>query len=249
MTTAEPSADPGAEPLTLYCVPHAGGSARSFLRWRREMPAAVRVAPLEIAGRGRRTREPRHASLQEAARDLADGLEPSGRYAILGHSMGGLIAHELARLLTDRGTAPEFLVVAATRPCHLLSPDAYAPLLELPDDLLLETLAEHATIPAELVHSPMRALFVPVIRGDLELIAGYRPDLTAEPLPVELSAWYGTEDATTPPEVMADWQRHTRLPCRVDAFAGGHFFLHDHLEPVAARLVELALAGSTPRTG
>ncbi|MGC5363090.1 thioesterase II family protein [Streptomyces sp. DT24] len=243
MTPPDQVAGHGGEPLTLYCVPHAGGSARTFLRWRREMPAAVRVVPLEIAGRGRRTREPRHASLQEAARRLADGIVPNGRYAILGHSMGGLIAHELARLLTDRGDAPEFLVVAATRPCHLLTPELHAPLLDLPDDRLLETLAEGGTIPEELLRSPMRQLFVPVIRGDLELIAGYRPDLEAEPLPVELTAWYGTEDPATPGDVMVGWQRHTRRPCRVEAFPGGHFFLHEHLEHVTARLVELAATG------
>lgn len=230
------------DPLTLYCVPHAGGSARSFVRWRRELPPAVRARPLEISGKGLRSREPRQATLREAAADLADRIDPPGRYALLGHSMGGLLAYETARALHALGRpAPEFVLVAATRPPHLLGDSPYGPLLALrDDDALLDALADHGRIPPEVRRSPMRHLFVPVIRGDLALVAGHRPDSTPEPLPSDLVAWYGTGDPDTPPEVMAGWRHYTRGAHRVEGFDGGHFFPHEHFEEVAARLLELA---------
>ncbi|MFF8729550.1 thioesterase II family protein [Streptomyces sp. NPDC015171] len=230
------------DPLTLYCVPHAGGSARSFVRWRRELPSPLRAVPLEIAGKGVRSREPRQATLREAAADLAHRIDPPGRYALLGHSMGGLLAYEAARALHALGRpAPEFVLVAATRPPHLLGASPYGPLLGLDDDdALLDALADHGRIPPELRTSPMRHQFVPVIRGDLALVAGHRPDPRPDPLPSDLISWYGTGDADTPPEVMADWRPYTRGEHRVEAFEGGHFFPHERFPEVAARLLALA---------
>jgi surfactin synthase thioesterase subunit len=230
------------EPLTLYCVPHAGGSARSFTRWRRELPPAVRAQPLEIAGKGLRSREPRQATLRAAAADLARRVDPPGRYALFGHSMGGLLAYETARALHALGRpAPEFLLVAATRPPHLLGDSPYGPLLELgDDDALLDALAGHGRIPPEVRRSPMRHRFVPVIRGDLALVVGHRPDATPEPVPGDLVTWYGTGDPDTPPEVMAGWRHYTLGEHRVEGFDGGHFFPHECFGEVAARLAGLA---------
>ncbi|MFJ4692448.1 thioesterase II family protein [Streptomyces sp. NPDC088766] len=230
------------EPLTLYCVPHAGGSARSFVRWRRELPPAVVVArPLEIAGKGLRSREPRATTLREAAADLAARVDPGGRYALFGHSMGGLLAHETAQALARLGRpAPAFVVVAAARPPHLLEDSSYGPLLELGDDALLDALAAHGRIPREVRTSPMRHQFVPVIRGDLALLAGYRTDPPPRPLTCDLLTWYGTGDPDTPPGTAAGWRPYTRAAHRTEAFAGGHFFPHELFPEVARRLVELS---------
>lgn len=232
------------EPLTLYCVPHAGGSARSFVRWRRELPPVVVARPLEIAGKGLRSREPRAATLGEAAADLAARVDPGGRYALFGHSMGGLLAHETAQALARLGRpAPAFVVVAAARPPHLLGDSPYGPLLGLGDDALLDALAAHGRIPREVRTSPMRHQFVPVIRGDLTLLAGYRPDPRPRPLACDLLTWYGTHDPDTPPGAAAGWRPYTRAAHRIEAFTGGHFFPHELFPEVARRLVELAEGG------
>ncbi|MFJ7152993.1 thioesterase II family protein [Streptomyces sp. NPDC100445] len=229
------------EPLTLYCLAHAGGSARAFVRWRRELPPRVRAVPLEIAGKGVRSREPRPATLREAAGDLARRVEPPGRYALFGHSMGGLLAYETARALDALGRpAPAFVVVAATRPPHLPGGSPYGALLGRDDDVLLDALAGHGRIPPELRRSPMRQQFVPVVRGDLALVAGYRPDPVPEPLASDLVSWYGAGDPDTPPEVMAGWRHYTRGAHRVEGFEGGHFFPHERFEEVTARLLGLA---------
>ncbi|MFI5961319.1 thioesterase II family protein [Streptomyces asoensis] len=231
----------GQEPLTLFCVPHAGGSARSFVRWRREQPAGLCVRPLEIAGKGLRSREPRAATLRAAATDLAVRLDPPGRYALLGHSMGALLAYETALALHDLGRpAPEFVVVAAARPPHLLGRSSYGPLLGLGDDALLDALAANGRIPAQVRRSPMRHQFVPVVRGDLALLAGHRPDPEPRPLPSDLVTWYGDGDADTPPGVMAGWRHYARRAHDPEAFTGGHFFLHERLGEVTGRLLELA---------
>jgi surfactin synthase thioesterase subunit len=231
----------GNEPLDLFCLPHAGGSARTYLRWQRSMPSWVRVRPVELAGRGRRIREPRPSTLAAAARDLVPRLDTGGRYAIFGHSMGGLLAYELARLLCrSRQRLPSFVVIAASRPPHLSSPNHYAELADLPDDELIDVLANDGSVPHSMRISPMRDQFLPVIRGDIELLAGYRPVPVTEPLPLDLLIWYGADDPTTPRCLVREWQRYTSRLCRLTAFPGGHFFIHDDLRPVAGGLFAAA---------
>lgn len=43
--------------LTLYCLPHAGGSAQPYGRLGTAVPRGVRVVPLELPGHGTRLRE------------------------------------------------------------------------------------------------------------------------------------------------------------------------------------------------
>jgi surfactin synthase thioesterase subunit len=83
--------------------------------------------------------------------------------------------------------------------------------------------------------SPMRDQFLPIIRGDIELLAGYRPDAVAQ-LPLDLLVWYGVDDPATPRCLVREWQRYTSRLCRLTAFPGGHFFIHDDPRPVADRL-------------
>lgn len=224
--------------LTVYCVPHAGGTERAFVRWRRDMPEDLRIVPLRISGKGLRSREPRQPDPAEVAADLAAQIDPDQEYVLFGHSLGGLLAYETTRHLCARDApAPRCLVVAGTRPPHHIEPHDYATLTELDDDPLLDALAEHNAIPAGLRTSPMRRLFVPVLRADLALVSRYTVDTRLAPLPVELRVWYGDADSGTPREVMAQWDEYSTKTTRLVAFAGGHFFPHDDLDAVARELL------------
>lgn len=65
--------------LCLFCSPYAGGGTSIFRTWAEDLPAAVDVCPVLLPGRDDRLLEV--------------------PFAFFGHSMGGLIAFELAREL------------------------------------------------------------------------------------------------------------------------------------------------------
>jgi len=44
--------------INLFCFPYAGGSVSVFNRWRLYLPPSIELKPVELAGRGRRMREP-----------------------------------------------------------------------------------------------------------------------------------------------------------------------------------------------
>jgi surfactin synthase thioesterase subunit len=43
--------------LKLFCVPYAGGSAKTFLGWKKWLDPGIELIPVELAGRGARVKD------------------------------------------------------------------------------------------------------------------------------------------------------------------------------------------------
>src|SRR5229473_7209383 len=108
--------------LRLFCFPHAGGSASSYHHWRSLLPGSVDVCLVQLPGRAARINEAPFTRLKplvlELARVMRQHLDMP--FAFFGHSMGALIAFELARLLQNQHKMmPECVLVSARRAPHL----------------------------------------------------------------------------------------------------------------------------------
>ncbi|MGH1555837.1 thioesterase II family protein [Streptomyces sp. L7] len=112
--------DRPAAAIRLVCLPYAGGSAAVYRTWNQLVPSDVAVCPVELPGRGMRIGEQPFSRLAPLVRALADAMEPlfDRPFALFGHSLGGLVAFELARLLRRRGWPV---------PCHLFVSASAAP--------------------------------------------------------------------------------------------------------------------------
>src|SRR5574338_625877 len=99
--------------LKLFCFPYAGGTAQLYSGWQEQFRPEICICPSHLPGRGRRAAEPPFRNLHLLVKSLADAIEPqiSLPFAFFGHSMGALIAFELARLLRRRH---------AVEPVHLV---------------------------------------------------------------------------------------------------------------------------------
>src|SRR5262249_46191279 len=91
--------------LRLLLFPFAGGGASVFNACQAQFPAKIETYAVQYPGRESRWSERRFVSLRELVAAIADELMPhvAGPFAFLGHSLGGLIAFELARLLERQG--------------------------------------------------------------------------------------------------------------------------------------------------
>lgn len=230
----------------LACFPFAGGDALAFRTWPAALGPSVEVYAVELPGRGLRLAERPHTRLAPLLDELACALGPLRErpLALFGHSMGALIAFELARRMeADGGPPPAHLFVAGSPP-----PEAPARtrLHDAPRGELVALLRALGGTPPEVYeHAELLDLFLPILRADLELLETrvHRP---GPPLACGITALAGAHDAVARPAAAAEWAAYTRGPFDVRVLPGGHFFLRTAERELLDHL-RVALEGPSAR--
>ncbi|MER5218568.1 alpha/beta fold hydrolase [Streptomyces sp. NPDC002838] len=234
--------------LRLICVPYAGGGTAAFQGWSELLPDTVEPWFLRLPGREARFREEPRTDVPVLVKEAAAVLGPAldGPYALFGHSLGALIAFELAReLRRSYGKEPSHLTVSARSAPHL--PLRHAVVHQLPDDLLLEALDRRFNaIPPAIRDDPqMRALYLPVLRADVTLLETYAHTPAAS-LSCPITAYGGEDDPEFQAVELEGWQRHTASAYRLRMFPGGHFFLNPQRAELVADVTEDLYAATIP---
>lgn len=231
-----------AAALRLFCLPHAGGGAASFHPFASLLPDSIEMMAVQLPGRETRLAETPHRRMAPLVDGLLQGIRNSlvKPYAFFGHSMGALVAFELARALRREGLPlPQSIVVSGRRAPTV--PNAEAPLHVLSDDAFVEALVRrYDAIPQVIRNEPeLMALFVPVMKADFATFETHVHQDEA-PLPCALAMYGGRDDVQTPQ--MDGWADLFDGPARKRLFDGGHFYLADRRRAVAEALAEDVLA-------
>jgi len=231
-----------ARRMRLYCFSYAGGSAASYYAWQGQLDPAIEVCAIQLPGRGARLCEPPLRSLAVLVDMLAHVIEDGDGlpFAFFGHSLGGLLAFELARDCQRRGRAmPERLFVSgsAAPQCRALSRRLH----ELNDVELIAALRQYNGAPAAVLDNPeLMELMLPTVRADFALSADY-VYRAGERLAIPISVYGGDRDPHVRFEELAHWQDETGEPVKMQCFPGDHFFIQSAREAVLAQLgIELA---------
>lgn len=216
-----------APKLRLYCFSYAGGSAHAYASWQQALGPEIEVRAVQLPGRGARMGEAPYVDMAELVLALGDLLTRQDRtpFAFFGHSMGALVALELARFCARHAMAmPRHLVVSGcTAPAQR---NSGRKLHTLSDDALIDALRDYDGSPPEvLAHRELMELLLPMIRADFQLIEQYtyRP---GRQLAVPMTVLVGDSDAHATQESAPLWQNETTGRCTVHSFQGGHFFIN-----------------------
>ena len=192
------------------------------------MPPSVDLLPLALPGHDGRLKQPLATDLKVLAKDLCEELSRHALdrpFVILGHSMGGLLAHEIARALRRAGhSMPRMLVLSGCRPPHTIV--VKEPIHGLPDAEFVAVLQErYGGMPPAVRDNPeLQALLLPALRADFQMIETYHCD--DEPaLDVPMLVLGGTEDPAVSASHLMEWRRYTTQDCSVRLLPGGHFFV------------------------
>jgi len=213
--------------VRLLCLPHAGGAAAVFREWHALLPPPVEVCAVELPGRGSRLREQPLREFGALVDATLAGVRPAldRPFALFGHSMGALLAFELACRLSAEGLAPCQLFVSGRPAPHLESLDP--PIHMLPEPEFVERLRTLNGTPLEVFRYPeLMELMIPILRADLGACESYvhtpRP-----PLEVPISAFGGMDDREVSGDRLEAWSRYTRARFVALQLPGDHFFLNE----------------------
>jgi medium-chain acyl-[acyl-carrier-protein] hydrolase len=226
--------------VRLFAFPYAGGGVAAFRGFAEALPTTVELVVVRPPGREVTLREPPWVAMPEAVAGLLASIVPALEppFAFFGHSLGGLMAFELARALVASGRpAPSHLVVSGRRPPE--DPPCAEPIHALPGQRFREGVRRLGGTPREIIDDDeLFALFEPTLRADFQMYETYR-FVPGPALPCPLTVFAGTADGLAPPDTMARWRPHTASRFGLRLFPGGHFFLHEQTAAVAAALGEV----------
>lgn len=139
------------EQSPLFCFPGLGGHAVSFLPLSRAIPAGRPIYAFQAQGLD--GREPPHRSITEMASSYLSELlqvQPTGPYLLAGWSLGGLIALDVARQLTNQHYPVALVALLDT---HLRVSQRDIP--EMGDTSMLRRIARQLNItPEDLIAQP-----------------------------------------------------------------------------------------------
>jgi surfactin synthase thioesterase subunit/acyl carrier protein len=216
--------------LRLFCFPHAGGSAQVYRLWPAALPVGVQVCAVQPPGRWDRLSEQPFTRIADLVSAAVEGLLPYlvEPFAFFGHSMGAIVAFEMARELRRQHLpGPVQLYVSGRRAPKVPYTWSGPPLYELPDAELLEQLASlYQGVPEEVQQEQeLLHLMLPALRADVEAYGTY-VYVPAPPLACPIAVFGGLEDRTTTAENLEAWRDQTTASVTLAMFPGGHFFIH-----------------------
>jgi pyochelin biosynthetic protein PchC len=219
----------------LVCLPHAGGSASAYRALCTALAdVGVEAWAVQYPGRQERFREPCIERLEllvdAVVTELAPLFDDTLPFGLFGHSMGAVLAYEVARRLERDGRRPGVLVVSGRQAPSLPWPPPGAPSLAAADDAAL--IAELRVLASDDEHVPadpaLLRLVLPTLRADYRLLANY----TYEPGPTlgcPILALAGDHDPRVAVASVAPWESETRAGFAMHVLPGKHFFIDDNL--------------------
>ncbi|MFE9409899.1 thioesterase II family protein [Streptomyces sp. NPDC006704] len=218
---------PGAA-HTLVCFPHAGGSASYYHGLSAALGPDIEMLVIQYPGRENRLFEEPVASVEALADAVAEVLGArlgDRRPVLFGHSMGAIVAFEVARRLERAGgPAPRGLVASA---CS--APSNRSPLGVLadeePDGAVLARIMDLGGTARDVgEHAELIELVLPAIRADLAALDSYRAPKDAV-VGCPVTVFVADQDLEVPVSEAGLWELHTSAGARVHLFEGDHFYL------------------------
>ncbi|HEY4785473.1 MAG TPA: alpha/beta fold hydrolase [Bacteroidales bacterium] len=233
------SESPNAK-MRLVCFHDAGGSSSLFDDWDKLLGPEFEVLCVQLPGRGDRQDEPPYRSFDAFINDYLPNLkEQLGNkpFALFGHSMGGLLAFEVARRLQSQyGMSASTLVVTGT-PCLKGFVNTFVNSIiesKLTDEQLARLLPSADKI--DLSNDFHRKL-IQTLRADFELIHSYKymefPELTSN-----IVAFTADSDDRVRRADVEKWDVETTGSFRLECRKGDHNFVHQDKESVCSVLKE-----------
>ena len=229
------------ERITLFCFPYAGGSAASYAKWYSLFPENIKIVPVEISGRGCRMNDPLLYRISDVVDDAYSQIKndiKNTNYAIFGHSMGSIVAFEIANKIFDLNESgiPKHVFFSGRNAPFIRSKNIIYDLPE--DEFRNEILNIGGTSELIFKEKSLRSVFLPILRADFEAIDTYECK-NFKKLNTNISVFYSKEDKLCYKEGIEGWKTLTEKSCKFYDFKGDHFFIDRQINSVVSTIVDI----------
>ncbi|WP_328847622.1 thioesterase II family protein [Streptomyces sp. NBC_00258] len=227
-------------PFSLVCLPFAGSGAGFYRAWGPLPVEGGRVLPVQLPGREERFLDDPFEDVQEAVAGLTPRLvEEAGADAsivLFGHSLGAVLAYEIARELERTGYRGlrHLYVSGAPGPGNGRTERATG----LADNEFLDRVREFAGYRHQALDEPeLLEILLPLLRADVAMHENYKPS-SSEPLTVPVTALRGADDTLVSREQAHEWASVTVGGFAYLELPGGHMYLADAPGPLLHAIAE-----------
>lgn len=216
----------------LVCFPHAGGSATFYFPVAKAMAPEVDVLAIQYPGRQDRRSEPSVDSIHTLADLVVEELTgwADRPLTLFGHSMGAMVAYEVAGRLEQRGTAPLGLFASGRRAPSMYRDETVH--LRDDDGIIAEMQKLSGTDAEILANEELLRMILPAVRSDYRAVETYRQRPGQPPLDCPVVTLIGDNDPQVTMDEARAWEQHTTGEFQLRTFPGGHFYINAHAQAV-----------------
>jgi surfactin synthase thioesterase subunit len=197
------------------------------------MGATADILAVCVPGRGRRGDERAPASIAELAEGAAAAVAAAADRPtyLFGHSLGAVVAFEVARRLRGASTLRHLVASGCAAPA-LLPTDYLRWADQLDGRAFAEAMVRFEGMSPEIANDPdLQELLLPDLRADCRLIAEYHYQ-PAAPLSLRLSLVNGRDDWHISNDMLEPWRTEVTTAPDYHWRDGGHFYFADRPDTV-----------------
>ncbi len=226
--------------LRLFCFPYFAGGASVFSSWPSFLPKDIEVCAIQFPGREERIGETPFLDLEALVSKIVSLMKPllDCPFAFYGHSLGAVVAFEVARILDKEKLSPKQFIAGSWGAPHLKWP--FMNLENISEEDIQkeensELMKEHLKtleIPSSVLEDEkLMNEMMPSLRADVIMI-GKRHNFQnggAENFPITAIA--GEKDTVFGISQVQGWGKHTKNSFAFHTISGGgHLFVRDQKE-------------------
>ncbi|MGE2729068.1 thioesterase II family protein [Mycolicibacterium vaccae] len=215
----------------LFIFPHAGGSPQYYVPFAKAFSTGIKRTAVQYPGQRGKQDFASFKDLPALADEILKMVSPDadhgGPVSFFGHSMGGLLAFEVARRFEEAGRPITALFVSAVAAPGRVG---FEDIPDTDEGLLAAVSSMTGASPEFVQNSEFAAAILPTLKG-LKAIATYDcpPDVR---LSSPIHAFFGDDDEIATAEKVNPWAERTTAEFTAREIPGHHFYLNDHLDEV-----------------
>lgn len=222
----------------LIFIPHAGGYGENYISWFKDFSNSIDCRYILLPGRGKRINEPMPSSINDMALQIALEINELENIpiSIFGHSMGGIIAFELAKSIENQ-TNRELNKIFISG-CRAPSTELKYKIGHLNEEDFLREIIDFGGVDSGYQKNPeLLEFFLPILREDINLCESYQYQHSS-PVNTPVVVLWGTADNLLYEEQVRAWTQHSFKKVTFFPFEGGNHFYFNTCRPKVVEIIE-----------